>query len=414
MRLPARERNDLRLMNLRFMMICAAVCCMAAAPAGLFAQMNLTDSLRHDGLTRVYALHLPPGYPESADWPLVVFLHGGGGNALSAQGFTRFNPVADEGGFLVAYPQGYTAIDSASYVWADGRNTAADRAGVDDAGFISALLDTLEEEYAVDPERIYVCGFSNGGFMTQRLACESNDRFAAMAGLGSIIDTARIQTCAPGRAVPMLLLAGTDDPFVPFEGGAMTGGDPRVLPVVSVAELVAFWVDRNGCAPAPEEARLPDLVEDDGSTARVFEYGGCDCGAALAYYQVDGGGHTWPGVELPAYELIAGETNEDFLASEALWAFFRRFRRACPYDETTSRAEARTARPLRLTPNPARERTFVHTAAPVEFVRVYDLRGRRLRQFAGPELDLAGLAPGVYVVRIRTRGAFAAARLAVY
>ena len=114
-----------------------------------FAQQNIIDSLIHQGYQRNYTLHLPTSYNNSKSTPLVVFLHGGGGNALSAQRFTGFNQVSNQYSFLVAYPEAHYESKPNSFIWADGRNTAADKSGIDDIGFINKLLDTLIFDYNI-------------------------------------------------------------------------------------------------------------------------------------------------------------------------------------------------------------------------------------------------------------------------
>jgi polyhydroxybutyrate depolymerase len=107
-------------------------------------------------------------------------LHGGTGTALSTINFTQMDRVADTAGFLAVFPQGY-APSGRGFSWADCRFGKADSMGIDDVGFIDALIDTLDNRFAVDLNRIYVTGISNGGFMTQRLGWELSDLLAGIA-----------------------------------------------------------------------------------------------------------------------------------------------------------------------------------------------------------------------------------------
>jgi len=364
-------------------------------------QTNLVDSIRHDGLSRQYILHRPPGADTLGQLPLVLTLHGGGGSAASAIHFTQLNPVADQHGFLVAYPQGYTALPLGGFAWADGRGTQADLDGIDDVGFLLSLLDTLIAAHAIDTSRIYLNGFSNGGFMTQRMACEAPERFAAMASLGCTMGTSLYARCKPGQPIPILLLMGTADPFVPYEGGPMNG---PVLPVVAADSLFDFWSANNGCQTSLPPTDLPDLVPEDNCTATRIDRIDCACEADVRLFRINGGGHTWPGVELPAYELIAGETNEDIQASEELWTFFRSFTNTC--DTLVSFSEpARYPHAIRLFPNPARSILYLQAGAPIQAVRFFDLNGRRsawieMRASEG-SLSLDGMPPGLYGLKIR-------------
>jgi hypothetical protein len=130
-----------------------------------FLQGNQIRTLRHQGSTRYYTIHFPLGYNPQNDYPVVIFLHGGNGNSLSAQGFTRLNTVSDKHGFIVVLPSGnFTRVPRVVFVWADGRETVADKAGIDDVGFLNKMLDSISADFEIDEERIYLCGFSNGSF----------------------------------------------------------------------------------------------------------------------------------------------------------------------------------------------------------------------------------------------------------
>jgi len=362
------------------------------------AQSNRNDSLLHDARARFYSTHLPPGFDGSRSRPLLIVLHGGSGNAQSVQGFTRMNTISNANGFVTVYPQGF-AEAAPGYSWADGRGTSADEQGVDDVGFIDALIDTLQAAYAIHPDSVYVCGFSNGGFMTQRLACEIPERFAAIGGLGCSLDTALINSCQPGQPVPMMYVSGTADPFVPYAGGEM---DNNVTPIVPVDTAVQFWANNNNCQMAQAPSPVPDRVADDNSTVELLRFTDCDCEADVYLYRIINGGHTWPGVEIAAQEPILGETNEDISASAELWTFFSQFDR-CDRISSTSETDAA---PLRLYPNPGKYTLQIEASVPMLSVYLFDTQGRLV--LSSPvkhqkELRLqTELPPGLYWVRIHT------------
>ncbi len=365
------------------------------------AQTNVFGTLTHQSLQRSYILHLPPGYEATEVLPLVVFLHGGGGSSLSAQGFTLFNQASNTNGFAVAYPQGFTEIAPNSYVWADGRGTAADKAGIDDVGFVNRLVDTLLANYQIDPDRIYLCGFSNGSFLTQRIAFEGNARFAAMGTLGGTLAVDLFDTGDPGRAIPMIYIFGMDDPLVPFEGGLVAESESG--PVVGIEAAVDYWRTNNQCQTALLPVELPDLNTTDSSTVTVFEYSDCACNnARVIYYEIAGAGHTWPGVELPDYELIAGQTNEDIFASQVLWDFFQQFS-LCSDPVTVREAEEDAL--VQIFPNPVGQTLFVEAVSPVETIALYDGQGRLLRTLYPLtltfQLTMAGLPQGIYFIKMR-------------
>lgn len=366
-----------------------------------FAQNTSLDSLTHQGLSRFYYIHQPPDFDPGLPSPVLILLHGGGGDALSVQNFSQMNPVADAEGFLAIYPEG-AGMTGMGFSWADGRGTSADDAGIDDVGFIQRLIDTLRQDYVIDFQRIYLAGFSNGGFMTQRIACQDNRRIAAMASLGSAQDTGLIQQCQPGRPIPMLFINGTADPFVPYEGGSMDGDVPDII---STPDLFLFWQQHNQCTSSIDSMDLPDTDFTDNSTVTQLQVTDCPCNARVRLLRVNNGGHTWPGVENPIYELIAGETNEDIQASQELWDFFQQF----TYCDSLITLVDKPAAPgnLQIFPNPAKNWLAIDTPLDLEKLEIFNIQGQRV--FFAPvapidgRLPLTSIPEGIYWLQARDR-----------
>jgi len=285
----------------------------------------VSGTIDYQSKMRKYILHIPLTYDGTKEVPLVVFLHGGGGNYQSAQGFTNFNQISKNNGFLMLYPQAFSSASPDSYIWADGRNTIADQAGIDDVGFVDKLVSSIRSEYKVNAKKIYLCGFSNGSFLTQRIAFERNTQFAAMGTLGGTMNLSLFNTGNPNRPIPMMYVFGTADPFVPFDGGVISGSN--TLPVVGIEQAVNYWVTKNQCQTTLQAVNLPDINITDNSTVTVFEYINGTCNSRVKFYKINGGGHTFPGVKVPNQTL--GETNLDILASQELWDFFKQFE-LCP------------------------------------------------------------------------------------
>lgn len=191
--------------------------------------------------------------------------------------------------------------------------------GIDDVGFIEKLIADLEAEFNIDPNRIYVSGFSNGGFMSQKLVCELENTFAGIGTLGSTRGTDVLDQCVTAQNIPMLFMLGDADSFVPYEGGTVANNPSHIEGIES---LVDYWIGNNACLTSNDGVDLPDTDTKDNSTVTFFDYTDCDCNANIGFYMINGGGHTWPGVENTSYEEIAGETNKDINASSVLWAFF--------------------------------------------------------------------------------------------
>ena len=365
----------------------------------LSAQTNITGSILYQGYDRLFITHIPPGYTGSAPVPLVLVLHGGGGTANGMISFTEFDIVSDSEGFLVVFPQGAVPASTGGYTWADGRGTPADSAGIDDVGFISALIDHLNSIYEIDNSKVYACGMSNGGFMSQRLACELDNKIAAVASVGSTMDSSQVSLCQPELPVSVMLINGVDDPFVPFYGGPVNGSQGYAI---SSYDLFNFWIQQNNCTMQTDSIQLPDIVTSDSSTITKYYNTNCDCNTQVVLYQVNGGGHTWPGVPDFLYELIAGETNEDIHASVEIWQFFNNF-----INCETSINDLQNTIPYRIFPNPTSGLINIESLS--EFngeLKLIDITGKTIIEDIplqpNTSIDLSGMEKGIYLLILKS------------
>ncbi|MBX7111962.1 MAG: prolyl oligopeptidase family serine peptidase [Dehalococcoidia bacterium] len=280
--------------------------------------------LPSDGRDRYYLLHTPPRSAEPLP-PLLVALHGGGSRPEVMPALTGLLAVADREGFVVVLPAG---IDGG---WNDGRadsGQAAGRQGIDDIGFIRAVVEDASKHALVDMARVFATGISNGAMMSSRLACEASDVFAGIAPVAGTAAEGFESWCRPARPVAVMAFLGTADPLVPFEGGDVGGiflgrGRGRV---VSASDFEAFWSQHNRCERQPRD-QLPDADRSDGSRASVEAFVGCTGGGEMAVYVLDGGGHTWPGGRQYLSPRLVGHTNRDLSASELMLQFFKGLRR---------------------------------------------------------------------------------------
>jgi len=269
-------------------------------------------SFAFDGRTRNYMVYLPTNYTGSTNLPLVICLHPYGWGAERMMNYTNMNQVADDSDFIVVYP---SAIPNWNSGVAD--NPSYPTPDVDDVGFINALIDTMINSYSIDLERIYACGYSNGGFMSYKLACQLGNRIAAIASVGGVISTSTAESCSPLRTMPVLHIFGTADPYAPINGG--TGW-------YSVDQTLSYWINFNDCVQT-DTTILPDLDPTDGCTVEKITYTDCNDNSNVVYYKVINGGHTWPGADpIPAF----GNTNQDIDASVEIWNFFKDYKLTVP------------------------------------------------------------------------------------
>lgn len=291
-------------------------------PISLFAQHrvagNYEKTIRVDGLNRHYTLHLPFGYSflRKKKLPLLIVLHGGGGNINQAIRATKFNSISNKEKFIVVYPQGYNRF------WSDARgSTKASKAGIDDVKFIREMIHKLQSQYKIDERRIYVLGASNGGFMAQTLAVKLPNIFAAIASIIATLPKNLDGQLSRASPLSILYILGTKDPLVPFAGGNVNS--PSGGEILSAEESVYQWTSTLHCKLNPQIEELPDTARDQ-TTVTLFQYQDCTSDHEVYFYRVNNGGHQYPGSKKIPF---VGPKSDDINASEVAWTFFKRHSR---------------------------------------------------------------------------------------
>ncbi|MEX0289361.1 MAG: PHB depolymerase family esterase [Flavobacteriaceae bacterium] len=284
--------------------------------AGLIAY-----DLNWEDRDRTYQVYFPTENHAEKSLPLLFVLHGGGGDAAGFMDatFNRFNELADIHGFIVVYPEGFEKQ------WNDGRDVAGLATAwdekINDVGFITEIIRILSSDYTIDSSRIFTTGISNGGFMSSRLLCDRADLFRGGAIVTATLVESHLGSCNPGNEVAVLVLNGTEDPLVPYDGGQITIlGQERGL-VLSTDAYMNFWATNNGCNTTPAIEDLPDMHDDD-TTVQIYSYPSCNSQSPVTLYRIDGGGHTWPGAQQNIAEIFVGKTSQELVACDVIWEFF--------------------------------------------------------------------------------------------
>ena len=235
-----------------------------------------TKTFSHDNVNRNYLVYIPNSYDSEIDYPLMFLFHGFGGIASQFMNTADMRDLAESKNFIVVYPQGLDLAGTGSH-WNCSNPSADNKSDVDDIGFIENLIDQLLIDYPViDNKRIYAAGYSNGGFMSYYLACNSN-KFAAIGSVaGTMLDDS-YQNCNAQFPTAMINIHGTDDFDVPYVGNSY---------YPSIPDVVDWWNNFN------KTTNLDLLSNQDGTIEQYIYYD--DAGDRFVeHIKVIGGGHYW-------------------------------------------------------------------------------------------------------------------------
>lgn len=233
-------------------------------------------TLTHNGIERQYRVRLPAGYDETKQYPLVFAFHGYLDRSKQLEFYSGLSNLGQEESFIAVYPEGVKRS------WNGGICCGyAFENDVDDVGFIDNLLTVLGDQYAVDKDKVYAIGFSNGGVLTARLIQELPDTFAGAAMVMSSFGTEEKVLSLSEANTPLILLNGTDDLYIPRDADALTNSF-NFIPLDRSDELL-----RQSYA-CPDN---PEISESDRFIHKTYR---CDS-ARLETYLYKDTAHVWPG-----------------------------------------------------------------------------------------------------------------------
>jgi polyhydroxybutyrate depolymerase len=289
----------------------------AQAGEAIHGPGDYSFTITSGGQPRSFRVHVPRSYSAGQPAPLLVALHGGGGNMELQANDTYYGEIgaSEKHGFIALFPNGFSRLPGGKLAtWNAGRCCGAARdTGSDDVAFIRAAVEEVARQVNVDRRRVYATGMSNGAMMAYRLACEAADLFS---GIAAVAGTDNTTTCHPMRPVAVLHIHAKDDTHVLFGGGA--GPDSArassVTDYTSVADTVAKWTRLDACSAAPRR-----VLEVPGASCELYEP--CAGGSRVQLCVTDTGGHSWPGGQKPR----GGPAPSTAIsANDVMWDFFSR------------------------------------------------------------------------------------------
>ncbi len=279
-----------------------------------------------DGQARSFMIHFPKGYRPTRVYPLVVMLHGAFSNDEKAVQRTEFNQLADRKGFIVMYPNGIGLFGLLQHWNAGFCCGKASVTSIDDVGFVMKAVNTIKRRARIDPGRIFLAGYSNGGMLAHRIASQHPDVFAALAVVAGSVGgehpnvRQNKRPVPPGKPIPVIIFHGEQDESVPYRGGRgqETTGAYRFD---SASESARFWYSNNGCAKKPVEKTLRNGLVKLRTWCTDEENEIQNKRKTVALYTLAKWGHDWPGGFI-ARKFHSEKPLYNFPTTNLIWSFF--------------------------------------------------------------------------------------------
>lgn len=361
-----------------------------ASFSGAFAQNWANASFEFGGESRVYKTYHATAAQQ--DMAVVIMLHGLGGS-MNDVDLTSFTAIADTANVLLVSPQAvnftHPLIGAMGPAWNSGIKVTGTplgdielNPGINDVGFLAALTDSIKANFDVDENRIYLCGFSNGGFMTQRMLCEQPGLFRAAAS-HSGTKALTLTQCA-SVAIPVAHFHGTTDEVVDINGTFYMMGMSASVGL-SVDSLVNYWRMLNNA----NNAAAPVIIGDQNASHYMAHYTFTG-DKRVEYFKIENGTHTW-------YNFA--QTQNEFDLAVETWQFFLR---AEP--RGLGIKDNKTKDPVAVFPNPATNTLFIDNRGKISYTKlsITDLSGRKvLERGYSATVDIAPLAAGMYILQLQ-------------
>jgi len=354
----------------------------------LNAQQQINNTLVCDGNTRSYTVYIPASYNGEVAFPLLFNFHGGAGNIQEHLSLVDMRPIADTANVILVYPQALTDPENGDATWMHKEPTDHD-----DVLFVEAMLSAISSEYNVNLNRIYACGYSNGGEFAYDLACRMNASIAAVGAVARTMYMGSFNNCAPVHPTGILTILGTADAVSDYNGINFGG----VQYYLSADDVHEYWANFNNCDATPVMTNVPNTDASDGSTVEKYSWSDANGCTYVEHFKIIGGGHDWPGVF----------GNMDIDASQEIWRFVSRYDLSGLIDCNSSSVNEMQQGTFNLSiyPNPTQGNITVDwnevNSAPYQ---MYSIMGELVQSGelhnGSNTLSIDGFAPNVYHIKV--------------
>ena len=358
--------------------------------SNLFSQVfDGFQTINHNQIDRRFYLYVPNNYTANVPIPILFNFHGGGGDPISYMSYTSdMRGLAEANNFILIYPQAIADPGTGSISWIDKATNGAPR---DETLFIESIINSVSSNYSVDLDRIYACGYSEGGIFSYELACRLNNYIAGIASVsGSMLSESErsnlgFSNCSPQHPTAIMLIPGTNDSNAHslYQGCCLDWGlDSYYL---SVDQITDYWTNYNTTDNNPLVSDVSNTNTSDGRTVQRKIWSNGEGGVEVQELKIIGGEHEWPGTS----------GNMDINANNEIWQFLSKFDKKGMIDNLNFEDFQKT---ISVTPNPFND-YFIIEGVENDLIELYDLHGRIVQsKFNNNVFDTESLKRGVYIL----------------
>lgn len=350
---------------------------------------HVARTMNFEGTSRKYMEYIPTSSPDGS-MPVIFLLHGLGDNCnnfASAIGFQRVAP-----NWIIITPEATNASimgQSMGAAWAAGVggenipyiNTIELNADVNDEGFILAILDSLENNFNVDTDSIFVSGFSMGGFMSNKMAVKHADRITAIASVSGTLG--HFQAFEPTGKINTMHIHGTSDETISYADASFSYSGFAIQVGLGAEALVETWRNYNECGTEPTVYNFED-TKNDGLTFEQYTYKNNETGNKTVFIKVNNGVHDW----------YSGNSHDIDYSTE-IYKFF------IGEENEPTKVEENISDAIAIYPNPATDIVNIVSQNDSELA-IYNATGKEIKRVSTTQnntaIDISDLPNGMYFI----------------